>query len=43
MTNHAARYQLTGTPQPPTTSEALPLAVTILGAILLIVLGAPVS
>jgi hypothetical protein len=31
------------TPQPPTLPDALPLAVTVLGAIVLIVIGAPVS
>jgi len=43
MNSHASRYHLTGTPEPPTMPEALPLAVTILGAIVLIVIGAPVS
>ena len=43
MNSHASTYHLTGTPQSTTKSEALPVAVTVLGILALVLVGAPIT
>ena len=43
MNSYASTYHLTGTPQPSAKSEALPLAITLLGIAALVLTGAPLT